>query len=381
MDASELGRWKRFAAKGGIGKCTAVVDCAAETPGDLMFFQDDEITVLMPIEGQEEIYLGYCEGVVGQFTAADVRFHGPLKPSAANRRVTDVSLSRTSSSGHSSPRLPAQDSSLSSSEPPSQATSRTASPSATPKTLSPRHSIRLSTDASPSPNPIIPPSAPSPSTLLSPTNEAAETSIATSRSSLASVTETSLPHTPGDITENEQEAADQGVRVERNSVSPENPPGASGTYNASAGGDVVNALLEKVRYRDTISTFDDTPLSIRDSVATSSSRADSPPLIPHALRGSMGEEPTQEEEEEYGIRDSIASSMTGSPPPRFSKPPPVSQSNSVHDGEQEEQQASTRDSVASSFIQQSGIRDSIASSHYEDEEGIRDSIASSDGGF
>ncbi|KIO24915.1 hypothetical protein M407DRAFT_41210, partial [Tulasnella calospora MUT 4182] len=86
MDASELSRWKRFAAKGGIGACTAIVDCAAETPGDLMFFQDDEITVLMPIEGQEGRYMGYCEGVVGQFTAADVRFHGPLKISVASRR-------------------------------------------------------------------------------------------------------------------------------------------------------------------------------------------------------------------------------------------------------------------------------------------------------
>ncbi len=39
MDASELGRWTRFAAKGGIGKCTAVQDCMAEQAGDLMFLK------------------------------------------------------------------------------------------------------------------------------------------------------------------------------------------------------------------------------------------------------------------------------------------------------------------------------------------------------
>ena len=39
MDANELGRWTRFAAKGGIGKCTALQDCVAEQPGDLMFLK------------------------------------------------------------------------------------------------------------------------------------------------------------------------------------------------------------------------------------------------------------------------------------------------------------------------------------------------------
>ncbi|KAG8963955.1 hypothetical protein FRC05_004357 [Tulasnella sp. 425] len=383
MDALELARWKRYAAKGGIGTCTAVVDCAAETPGDLMFFQDDEITVLMPIEGQEGRYMGYCEGVVGQFTASDVRFHGPLKKVLV-RRVTDDDSSRASSSGHSSPRLPPQDSSLPPSEPHSRTTSRTASPSATPKTLSPRHSIRLNTNSASALNSTFPASDSTASTPLSPTNEATEAPVLASRFSSASATETSLPHTPGDITENEQEGADQGVRVERNSVSPERPE-APGMYHSAAGGEVVNALLDKVRYRDTTSTFDHRPLSIRDSVGSSSSRADSPPLIPTALRGSMGEEEpfALEEEAEYGIRDSIASSVTNSPPPRFSKPPTPSRSSSVHhDGSVDEgEPAGIRDSVASSYVQQSGIRDSIASSHYDDDGGIRASIASSDGGF
>lgn len=39
MEATELARWTRFAAKGGIGKCTALVDCVAENPDDLMFFK------------------------------------------------------------------------------------------------------------------------------------------------------------------------------------------------------------------------------------------------------------------------------------------------------------------------------------------------------
>ncbi len=39
MDASELGRWTRFAGKGGIGKCTALQDCIAEEPQDLMFMK------------------------------------------------------------------------------------------------------------------------------------------------------------------------------------------------------------------------------------------------------------------------------------------------------------------------------------------------------
>jgi hypothetical protein len=39
MDAAELARWTRFAAKGGIGKCTATGDCVAEAAQDLMFLK------------------------------------------------------------------------------------------------------------------------------------------------------------------------------------------------------------------------------------------------------------------------------------------------------------------------------------------------------
>ena len=39
LEASELARWTRFAAKGGIGKCTATCDCIAESTDDLMFLK------------------------------------------------------------------------------------------------------------------------------------------------------------------------------------------------------------------------------------------------------------------------------------------------------------------------------------------------------
>ncbi|KIP02682.1 hypothetical protein PHLGIDRAFT_95740, partial [Phlebiopsis gigantea 11061_1 CR5-6] len=86
MDANELGRWTRFAAKGGIGKCFAVQDCVAEEAEDLMFLKDDEIIVLMQLPAQEDAYLGFCEGVVGRFRGSDVRFHGRLKKPVMAKR-------------------------------------------------------------------------------------------------------------------------------------------------------------------------------------------------------------------------------------------------------------------------------------------------------
>ncbi|KAG1833596.1 hypothetical protein DFJ58DRAFT_719426 [Suillus subalutaceus] len=78
MAAQELARWTRFAAKGGVGRCTATVDCVAREIGDLMFLKDDEITVLMQLP-ETGYYLGFCEGVVGRFSGTDVNFHGKLK--------------------------------------------------------------------------------------------------------------------------------------------------------------------------------------------------------------------------------------------------------------------------------------------------------------
>ncbi|EJT99137.1 hypothetical protein DACRYDRAFT_42624, partial [Dacryopinax primogenitus] len=86
MDATQLARWTRFAAKGGIGRGTALRDCVAEGPEDLMFMQGDEVVVLMSVaEGK---YLGYCEGVVGHFQMTDVNLHGKLKKAIFTRRST-----------------------------------------------------------------------------------------------------------------------------------------------------------------------------------------------------------------------------------------------------------------------------------------------------
>ncbi|CCM03483.1 uncharacterized protein FIBRA_05617 [Fibroporia radiculosa] len=92
MDATELGRWTRFAAKGGIGRCTALQDCIAEEPDELMFMTDDEITVLMQFTDREDMYLGYCEGVVGRFRGSDVHFHSRLKKPILTKRTSSSGL-------------------------------------------------------------------------------------------------------------------------------------------------------------------------------------------------------------------------------------------------------------------------------------------------
>ncbi|KDQ49280.1 hypothetical protein JAAARDRAFT_85231, partial [Jaapia argillacea MUCL 33604] len=86
MDATQLARWTRFAAKGGIGKCTVTQDCVAESMEDLMFMKDDEIIVLMQLPDREVPFGGYCEGVVGRFQATDVQFHGKLKKPVMTKR-------------------------------------------------------------------------------------------------------------------------------------------------------------------------------------------------------------------------------------------------------------------------------------------------------
>ncbi|KAG6826478.1 hypothetical protein H0H92_015651 [Tricholoma furcatifolium] len=86
MEAIELARWTRFAAKGGIGKCTALYDCVAEDSSDLMFLKGDEITVLMQLPNLANKFLGYCEGVVGRFNGSDVTFHSKLKKPVMAKR-------------------------------------------------------------------------------------------------------------------------------------------------------------------------------------------------------------------------------------------------------------------------------------------------------
>ncbi|KAG9311230.1 hypothetical protein JVU11DRAFT_8307 [Chiua virens] len=56
MDARELARWTRFAAKGGIGKCTAVVDCIAQEMGeDLMFLKASTCVCLLMWSDRTEV--------------------------------------------------------------------------------------------------------------------------------------------------------------------------------------------------------------------------------------------------------------------------------------------------------------------------------------
>ncbi|KAF7294733.1 Rab-GAP TBC domain-containing protein [Mycena indigotica] len=86
MDATELARWTRFAAKGGIGKATAIGDCVAEAPDELMFLKNDEIVVLLQFTDEDNMFLGFCEGIVGRFRAADVYFHSKLKKPVMTKR-------------------------------------------------------------------------------------------------------------------------------------------------------------------------------------------------------------------------------------------------------------------------------------------------------
>ncbi|KAG6890242.1 hypothetical protein C0992_002770 [Termitomyces sp. T32_za158] len=101
MEAIELARWTRFAAKGGIGKCTALVDCVAENSDDLMFLKGDEIIVLMQLQEPPGVFLGSCEGVVGRFYGFNVHFHGKLKKPVMAKRSSVNSNSNTVAAGKS----------------------------------------------------------------------------------------------------------------------------------------------------------------------------------------------------------------------------------------------------------------------------------------
>ncbi|KAF9034632.1 hypothetical protein BJ165DRAFT_1356299, partial [Panaeolus papilionaceus] len=106
LEAAELTRWKRFAAKGGIGKCTALCDFKAANPDDLMFLKDDEITVLLQIPDKENHYLGFCEGVVGRFCGSDVQFHSKLKKPVMTKRTSISTSSVTNKSPTPPPPSP-----------------------------------------------------------------------------------------------------------------------------------------------------------------------------------------------------------------------------------------------------------------------------------
>ncbi|KAI0690365.1 hypothetical protein BC835DRAFT_1256048, partial [Cytidiella melzeri] len=74
-----------FAAKGDSGKCVAVQDCIAEEDEDLMFLRDNNIVVFMQLTAHEDLYLGYCEGVV-RVKASNVRFLLRLKRPVMTKR-------------------------------------------------------------------------------------------------------------------------------------------------------------------------------------------------------------------------------------------------------------------------------------------------------
>ncbi|RHZ54910.1 hypothetical protein Glove_421g11 [Diversispora epigaea] len=79
QNSTKLERLHQFAEKGGIGKCVATQDTIANSQVDLMFYTGEVITVLKHIK--DDIYLGYCEGVIGRFRGKDVSFYNPLKSS------------------------------------------------------------------------------------------------------------------------------------------------------------------------------------------------------------------------------------------------------------------------------------------------------------
>ncbi|KAI7863462.1 rab-GTPase-TBC domain-containing protein [Spinellus fusiger] len=72
IDAMSLSDLKAFAEQGGLGACVSKEDVLAETPEDLMYLSGERIIVLKHVE--DDIYLGYCEGVIGKFNAESVHF-------------------------------------------------------------------------------------------------------------------------------------------------------------------------------------------------------------------------------------------------------------------------------------------------------------------
>ncbi|GBB87750.1 hypothetical protein RclHR1_14230004 [Rhizophagus clarus] len=77
QNSSKLKKLVEFAEKGGIGTCVANQDISAKSEADLMFYTGEVITVLKHIK--DDIYLGYCEGVIGTFKGKTVKFNGSLK--------------------------------------------------------------------------------------------------------------------------------------------------------------------------------------------------------------------------------------------------------------------------------------------------------------
>ena len=92
------------AASGNVQRCKTAsrraqrTSCSSRCFICLLFLasndlQDDEITVLLQLPSSEGRYLGYCEGVVGQFSGDHVRFHAKLKRAVMTKRSSSLSVS------------------------------------------------------------------------------------------------------------------------------------------------------------------------------------------------------------------------------------------------------------------------------------------------
>ncbi|PKC02939.1 hypothetical protein RhiirA5_363685 [Rhizophagus irregularis] len=95
-DSSKLKKLVEFAEKGGIGTCVASQDISAKSEADLMFYTGEVITVLKHIK--DDIYLGYCEGVIGTFKGKTVKFNGSLKNPKSMKSEKNISPPSQSSS-------------------------------------------------------------------------------------------------------------------------------------------------------------------------------------------------------------------------------------------------------------------------------------------
>ncbi|KAI9015789.1 rab-GTPase-TBC domain-containing protein [Phycomyces nitens] len=96
IDAMSLSDLKAFAEQGGLGACVSKEDVLAETPEDLMYLSGERIIVLKHVE--DDIYLGYCEGVIGQFNAESVHFV-ELDPRVLESLDADLEFSMDQSYG------------------------------------------------------------------------------------------------------------------------------------------------------------------------------------------------------------------------------------------------------------------------------------------
>ncbi|CDH53403.1 tbc1 domain family member 10a-like [Lichtheimia corymbifera JMRC:FSU:9682] len=72
VDSMTVPELKAFAEQGGLGACVSKADVLAETGEDLMYLSGERIVVLKHV--QNDMYLGYCEGVIGKFNAENVHF-------------------------------------------------------------------------------------------------------------------------------------------------------------------------------------------------------------------------------------------------------------------------------------------------------------------